>query len=108
MLRTMSLESIRAEQTPATMTYLLSCLEHNFFAKEKKKRKESKIVNYTKQKSFLRGTNRNRNFYLFVTKPTIDQLTLLFLFYLGVLTIPLILSFMLPLPSEVSGPRHPN
>lgn len=55
MPRTMSLESIRAEQTPATMTYFLSCFEHNFFAKEQKK---GKIGNYTKQKSFLRGTNQ--------------------------------------------------
>lgn len=52
MPRTMSLESIRAEQTPATMTYFLSCFEIIYL------QKKGKIGNYTKQKSFLRGTNQ--------------------------------------------------
>ena len=51
---------------------------------------------------FLRGTTINS--YLFVTESTIDQ----FPFYLGVLNTPIILSFMLLLPRDMSDPGHPN
>lgn len=61
------------------------------------------MVNSTKERSlFSRG--RTKNSYLFVTESTIDQ----FPFYLGVLSTPIILSFMLLLTRDMSDPGHPD
>lgn len=76
----------------------LSCLrEHNFFLNEKEwlilQKKRSLF--YEVQIEF---------FFLFVTKSTMDQ----FPFYLGVLNTPIILSFMLLLPRDMSEQGHPH
>lgn len=63
------------------------------------------MINSTKAKErslFSRGTTSNS--YLFVTESTIDQ----FHFYWGILNTPIILSFMLLLPRDMSDPGHPN
>lgn len=75
----------------------LSCLrEHNFFLNEK----EWLIL----QKKTSLFYEVQIEFFFFVTKSTMDQ----FPFYLGVLNTPIILSFMLLLPRDMSEQGHPH
>ena len=63
------------------------------------------MIHFTKERSlFSRGTAGNSYLFVFVTESTIDQ----FHFYWGVLNTPIILSFMLLLPRDMSDPGHPN
>lgn len=54
-----------------------------------------------RKKYFSRGTTSNSYFY--VTESTIDQFP-----FFGVLNTPIILSFMLLLPRDMSESGHPN